>query len=218
MARTSATRRKLNNLLINGDFEYAPTFVAVQTSNAGGRWVDGTAAGSTTTNVYGWGVSAGGTYELSFATDFAKTGTTSFKISLKAAGASVQVGLGIKGGVSTANTLNYGIRVLPSTSYTLTAYQKTNLVSGSASTGALLQVVERTGDGVSTAATNSTTGVLATADWTLKTLTFTTAATTRYVIPIMTVTGNDGAGTLILDSWYDDIQFGPTTALARSVA
>src|SRR5690606_25576719 len=40
------------NLVYNGDFEYAPPFVAATTTS--GRWIDGTAAGSTTNNLFGW--------------------------------------------------------------------------------------------------------------------------------------------------------------------
>lgn len=38
----------------NGDFEYAPVYVA--DTNVSGRWIDGTASGSTTNSNYGWSV------------------------------------------------------------------------------------------------------------------------------------------------------------------
>ena len=63
--------------------------------------------------------------------------------------------------------------------------------------------------------TNVGTYVKTTTDWTLYTVTFTTAANTVYLAFDHRVYGHQGAATLIMDAWFDDIYLAPTTNPGR---
>lgn len=214
MARVSATRRRLNNLLVNGDFEYAPDFTAATTST--GAWVDGTAAGTTVDgDKYGWkvyGVSGG---QAQFDAAQQHSGTTSMKLSTTAVGQYVEVHRCQTN--DAAQNRRYLIPVSPSTSYTCTFWMKTNVASGTSNGGAYISAQEYDG-GNTLKASNASTMVKTTTDWAQYTITFTTNAATKLVNPRLTVYGHTGTGTLIMDAWFDDIEFGPTTPLTRTAA
>lgn len=203
------------NLVKNFDFEVAPTFVAA--TNTTQRFIDGTAAGSSTNGTYKWAivaVSTAGTFSAQFDSSVSFAGQYSMKLSIGATGSALNVGSLTL--VSAANLANFGIPVIPNTSYTATYRMRTVLTSGSATTGARMNFNEydsAAGNSVS----NQGTAVLTTTDWTLYTVTFTTAATTNYIVPRLVLRGNDGAGTLIMDAWFDDIYLAPTTNPGRVV-
>lgn len=203
------------NLVYNGDFEIAPV-VNVPTTT-GGRWIDGTASGSTTNNVFGWMYyNWTGTYGANFDTSVKRTGNASIKISTLATGSTV--GVGVNGDTASSWAIN-NIPVLPSTSYTVSVWMKTQANSGTATTGARCFMQEFNGKGItSVISTNVVIGVITTTDWTRYTATFTTNSATRYISPKFSIIGNDGAATLIMDAWFDDITLTKTTPETRTAA
>jgi hypothetical protein len=211
----SKTRKAVNkNLVYNGDFEIVPPFTAATTTSS--RWIDGTASGSTTNDVLGWGLyTSSGTVSAMFDTAVRRSGTASMKISTTATASYIEVGEFRLD--SAAGRLLYNIPVLPNTSYTASFYMKTLYVSGDATTGPGMNFVERNGAS-SFVANNINVPTKVTTDWTQYTVTFTTAATTRFVSPTMRIYGHQGTGTLIMDAWYDSIELRPTTATARVTA
>jgi hypothetical protein len=216
MPLTTPRRRALNNLVSNGDFDYAPTFTAA-TNAAGTRWVDGTAAGSTTNDIYKWGVNpSGATVNASF-DGTTRHGNSLYSMKLVLAATGTFIELNRYRVDNDANHKLYGVPVLPSTSYTLTGWMKTLYTSGDSSDGAYLKVSEFNGAGTAVA-TNVGTKVKTTTDWTRYSITFTTNANTRYVSVGANLYGQTGTGTLLMTAWIDDLSFGPTTALTRTAA
>ena len=211
----SKTRTGVNgNLVYNGDFEIAP--VGTTATTTGDRWIDGTAGGTSILNdrIFGWGFwNYTGSYAAKIDTSVKYSGTASMKVSTTATGSTAGVRVGLSGYTNLRQML---IPILPSTSYTYSVWIKTNLVSGSATTGARCQFAASTGALGTGATTSVATGLVATQDWTQYTGTFTTAATERYITPSLQIVGNDGAGTLIMDAWFDDITLTPTTDTTRT--
>ncbi len=202
------------NLVKNGDFEYAPPFTAATNTNQ--RWIDGTAAGSTTNDLFGWGMTTvSGTVAARFDSTEKNSGNNSLKLSTLAASSYIECHIARTD--SAAGRLSYAIPVLPSTSYTYSFYMKTNYVSGDATNGAFMQF--QTYDGTLTAVGGtSTSAVKTTTGWTRYTASFTTEATARFVAPKCVIYGHQGTATLIMDAWFDDIVLTPTTPTARSAA
>lgn len=198
------------NMVKNGDFEFAPPFVAATTT--AGRWIDGTAAGSTTNNLYRWSAS----YLVSganaaFDTAVSKSGNSSMRLSTTDASGHIVISQSLNSGSpSEYEARNILIAVLPNTSYTLTAWVKTNNV---ATNGVWADIREFSGSRV-LGTTTPTSKLSGTNDWTKVTVTVTTAATTRYIGVLLsnTVVGN------ISDAWFDDIVLTPTTPTTRSAA
>jgi len=201
---TPTKTRKLvnNNLVYNGDFEIAPV-VNVATTTAA-RWIDGTAAGSTTNNIFGWGVvTKTGTAEAIFDSTSPSSGTESMKVSTTATASKIEVG---SNGIDTAaNNRLSCISVLPSTSYTLTFRMKTQLNSGTATGGARVGINTFTGAGTYVTTPVLTTAIKTTTDWTTYTSTFTTGATVRLLAVYLIVDGSGGTTGLTLTG-------GPITA------
>lgn len=210
--------RKLvnGNLVKNGDFEFAPPFTAATATGA--RFIDGTAAGSTSNNLFGWYISGiVGSASAKFDNTVSYSSTNSLKVSITATGSYIEVFLPTETG---AGAGYYGkiIPVLPNTSYTLTYRMKTNYVSGDATNGAAVVLIGSTGAGTDATSSVSGTYVKTTTDWTQYTLTLTTAATVRYLQINPRVYGHQGTGTLIMDAWFDDISLKPTTSTTRAAA
>lgn len=200
-------------MVFNGDFGIAPVVNVPITTQY--RWIDGTASGNNVpTTIFGWGVeSLTGTGGAQFDTSVKYSGNASMKLSTSAVSSTVEVSQ-----KANSSFINSTIPVLPSTSYTVTGRIKTNITSGTATTGAQLRAIELQGNNSSTAATNTiASGIVTTQDWTQYTLTFTTSATTRFIKMLCRIV-NDGAATLIMDAWFDDIELRPTTAIARTSA
>lgn len=197
------------NLVLNPGFEVAPTFVAAGVTQ--NRWIDGTSGGSTSNSSYKWAMTGnGGTPAVRFDNSVSFNGTSSLKLSTQAVASRLDVT--IFPTENAANVALYGISVLPLTTYTASIRVKTNLVSGTATTGARAQLIESDINDNNKVINTIVTGLKTTTDWTLYSVTFTTASTTRKAFPYLTILGNDGAATLIMDAWFDDIDFRKTTA------
>ena len=207
-ALTQYARKTNSSYVYNWDFERAPAFTAATTVN--NRWVDGTASGSTTNDIYGWMLAGTGTKEAYFDTSVFHNGNVSMKISTKAVASYGTIYNGATAG-SLSAVLKYGIKLKPSTSYTLSFWMKTNYVSGDSAAGAGAAVVERSGDGTALA-TNTSSYVKVTSDWTKYTKTFTTQATTDNCVIELRVYGHTGTATLIMDAWFDEVVLLPTSA------
>lgn len=201
------------NMVFNGDFEIAPVVNVPTTTQY--RWIDGTASGnSVPTIIFGWGLeSLTGTGGAQFDTSVKYSGNASMKLSTSAVSSTVEVSQ-----KANSSFINSTIPVLPSTSYTATCRIKTNITSGTATTGAQLRAIELQGNNSSTAATNTiASGIVTTQDWTQYTATFTTASNTRFIKMVCRLI-NDGAATLIGDAYFDDITLTLTTPETRTAA
>lgn len=199
------------NLVYNGDFEYAPPSGANVATTTNNRWLDGTSGGSTTNALFGWFLNVGaGSAAGLIDSSTPHSGNYSIKSSTTATSSASTVEN------NSATALN-ALPISPSTSYTLTYWMKTVANSGAATTGAQVVLSERSGS-FSGGASTSSTGVTTTTGWTQYQLVWTTASTARYLIVKLNVTGNDGAATLVMDAWFDDITLTPTTNTTRSLA
>lgn len=206
-------RQEVNaNLVKNGNFEYAPPFIAA-TSTAN-RFIDGTAGGSTVNKIFGWAVaSLTGTGSIRFDSSVAYSGNSSLKLSLEAVASRIHAGTTSTLGTPPISDL---IPVLPNVSYTVTCWVKTNVISGD-STGAFIRLGQYTGAPASVR-TDDSSAIKVTSDWSLLTLTVTMQPTTSYLNVQPIIVGNLGASTLIMDAWFDDIVLKPTTAVTRVTA
>ena len=212
----SKTRKTVNkNLIYNGDFEIAPVVNVPQTT--GYKWYDGTAGGNgsstasvntnRTTGIYFWDrLLNGNSLLLDSAVKY--SGNYSLKLS-NAVTANYMIA-----SLADFNRDDY-ISLLPSTSYTYSYWMKTNYISGDSTGGAFIDFRLYNGARVQTDQTNGTK-IKTTTDWTFYTATFTTNATTRSLVILPTISGNTGTGTLIMDAWFDEITFTPTTATTRT--
>ncbi len=203
------------NLVKNGDFEFAPPFTAATTTSV--RWIDGTAAGSLTNNLFKWatfGIAGSATAMFDNAMGTSTSSSNTIKLSTLSVASNIEVS-----NVRIANAENviFVVPVLPNTSYTATFLMKTVVNSGSSTTGANASFTERTAAGLFVK-DNPSTPVVATTDWNKYSVIFTTSATTRYITPKLRVIGTDGAATLIMDAWFDDITLTKTTPETRTAA
>lgn len=189
------------NMVKNGNFEYAPPFTAATTT--GGRWIDGTSAGSTTNDVFRWNnVVSIASFACSFDSTVSRSGSYSLKLdALDATGRGRVWNAPYEGTTTQGNITKYGIPVLPNTAYTLTGWIKTlNVVATSA------RITATQYDGSGTLGTSTNSGfVTGTSDWTQVTATFVTAATAQYV-NIKCDMNSAGA---IQTAWFDDISLLP---------
>jgi hypothetical protein len=205
------------NMVLNGDFEYAPPFVATQTADG---WIDGTASGGGTGNIptpIGWYLNINNNAAGSIQPDEKKNGSYALKLSTTGTGVSY-----VEAHHHSNTYYGYAgfddtIPVLPSTSYTLSVWMKTRYVSGDSNDGAYVNVSQGDGDknGITS---NNTTKIKTTTDWTFYSITFTTNAATRFIGVQARIYGHTGAGTLIMDAWFDDIALKPTLPVTRALA
>jgi hypothetical protein len=205
---TGPYRKTVENLVTNGDFEYAPAFTAA--TNTANRYIDGTAAGlNANESPYKWfAPSSFANATAQYDTSVELTGTASMKLSTTTTAGLASAIYG--NNTSTTNIKLTMIPVLPSTSYTVSGYCKTNNVAAAA---AHIDIYEYNG-ACTLGATNTTNTLTGTNDWTLVTVTFTTASTARYLTLALR---NHVAGN-ISDAYFDDIKLTKTTPDARSVA
>lgn len=215
MTRTVVSARQpITNQIRNYNFENVPTFVAATTSNT--KWIDGTATGSTNSDAYGWGiVGAVGTRAAQYDQTVFHSGAASLKVSVTATGSLLTVGN--SNNANAAGIIRYAIPVLPSTSYTVSGWMKTNLVSGSSTNGARIYINLYTGAGAFSQTKVVTNSVLTTTNWTFYTATFSTTATQVFALTVCEVSGNSGAATLIMDAWFDNIKLDLTSGTSRTV-
>ncbi len=212
--------RKLvdGNMVPNGDFSYAPPFVAVCTAQ--NKWIDGSAIGSSkdyTGKLFGWATntnSASG-QEVMYDNDSSFGNLKSLKVSTKEVNKNIEINCYLVD--SDAGRKPFLIPVKPSTEYACTFKMKTNYVSGDAISGAYVSCREFDGVGAGITSTVSTK-IKTTTNVTEYTVIFTTSANTKLVGCLPRLTCNDGAGTLIIDSWFADIYLRPTTPVTRALA
>jgi hypothetical protein len=199
------------NRVFNGGFESAPAFTAATTTAQ--RWIDGSAAGSTVDDQYRWAFRSGtGSASAQFDSSESNSGSQSLKIATTATGSYIEIANYRTGGnPSVAEAAAYLVRVLPNTSYTLEYYMKTNVTSGDSNNGATLNITQHSlsaGSGL----TGANPGyVKTTTGWTKYTLKFTTHADAAYIVVDPRIYGHSGAGTLIMQAWFDDIVIRPTS-------
>jgi hypothetical protein len=216
--RTAVTKPTINpNLVYNGDFEITPAFVAA--TNVVNRDINGTAAGNNTPRSrWGWFTNTvTGTVAAQFDTSVSHGGSASLKISTLATASRIDVG---NSQFTTGATARYGwVKVSPNTSYNFSYWMKTNVTSGS-STGANILIQELQSDFTTVAATTNLPGtaVATTQGFTQYSTTITTNAATQFLRIRPTLIGNAGAGTLIMDAWFDDISITLATSPARLTA
>lgn len=210
---STVPRRSVENLLFNGDFEYAPPFTAATNTNQ--TWIDGTTGTSASPRTWGWCFkkdvpAASGQFDNSTS----KTGTYSLKLSTLAANTSARADTFRS---TSALTAEGYYPVLSSTSYTVSGWIKTNLISGS-SKGAFIRAQEFSGTSTTALVTNETTAITNSTDWTYYSKTFTTGATTKFLAIGLVVTGTSGTANLLMDAWFDDIRLTKTTPDTRTAA
>lgn len=184
------------NIAPNGDFELVPSFTAA--TNTAGRFIDGTAAGSTTTKTYKWAIPSAGPsspYTAQFDTSVFYAGTASMKLSTTS----------IAGALVVATTANLTtppvdevINLLPSTTYTISAMVKTNNVF----TNSVYVDLREYNSSRAALVTTSTSKLTGTNDWTQLSVTVTTNASTAYGAIILR---NINAGN-ISDAWFDNVR------------
>ncbi len=203
------------NLVQNGAFEFAPpTGSNVACTSGASKWLDGTSTGSVSNYIFRWAlIGTAGLVSALFDSSNAYTGAYGLKVSTTATSSN---------GYVTNYTANPGLAVaaipiLPSTQYTGTYWMKTVANSGAATSGANLAFTERNAAGALVNINNGTF-VNTTTGWTQYTVTFTTGATSRYLTPKLSVVCNDGAASLIMDAWFDDITLIPTVNTSRTIA
>lgn len=213
-ARTDATTRQDAGeaFILNGDFTTVPTLVAPQTTTG---YIDGTATGSAVpiagSNWAVFGINNSITAEID------ATETYNGKATLKLATTDVNSRVTAQNILSATRAgMLQAIPVLPSTAYTVTFAMKTNVTSGDSNDGAIVSIVERTSEGAQVIV-NAITAVKVTQDWTVYTVPFTTAATTRFITLRPAVTGNTGAATLIMTAWFADFHAYSTALLRGAV-
>lgn len=202
------------SLIRNWDFELVPTFTAA-TATAG-RWIDGTSGGSTSNDLFAWaveGINSAGTFTARYDTTVFSGGAASLKISTTAAASAVSAST-VRSVGTASLVLTGGIPCLPNTTYTMTYRMKTLANSGAATTGAYAFLRTYTNAGASLATVEGTK-IQTTTDWMDYTITITTGATAAFLVPMLRVVGNDGAGTLIMDAWFDSIVLRPAFLPSR---
>lgn len=199
------------NPFTNGDFELAPTFTAATTTGA--RWIDGSAAGSSTTDTYGWALTGGaGSYATQFDTASPHGGASSLKLSTVAISSFLSVGLAISS--SLANLNRYGILVYPNTQYILSGWMKTNYVSGDSTNGACICLLTYDAAAAAKQTIRLPNGYLkTTSGWTFYSTTFTTDAAAVYANFDNRIFGHTGTATLIMDAWFDDLMLQPVSRI-----
>lgn len=205
-------RQPVNNMVRNWNFESVPPFTAAQTTR--GTWIDGTLSGSTSNNAGRWALGGPvGSVSAQYDTTTFHTGSASLKISnLDTVGRSraLQVNALDYSSITRLQAGQSLIPVTPSTSYTLSAWVKTN---NAASNSAYITIVEFTGDGAQGTSTSSST-LSGTNTWTQLTVTRTVASTARFIGIIL---ANDVAGN-VSDVWFDDLRFDLTSGTTRQTA
>ncbi len=207
-------RRALNgNLLENGDFEFVPPFVALQTSS--GRWVDGTAIGSTTNDLFKVSVGFGnGGGEIGFDSTVKYAGQRALYLHNQPGGY-VEARLD-----ASSYYQARGQQLLPNTAYVLAFRMKTELVGGDASgtnDGAFMQYLVASALG-SASGSFGTTRVRSATDWTEYSLAFTTGPTAAWGHPEMRLYGHTGTiDTLEMKAWFDNLSLVQANLVSRQL-
>lgn len=219
------------NMVLNGDFEYAPPFTAATTNN--NRVIDGTASGgdasvgSAVMQAYKWKVNMYNTTAPSaqYDTSTVYKGTASMKLSGTQIKERVNITLGsrVHGDLNDPADIQTNlIPVLPNKSYTFsitTKLQAANVVGTPA--GIYVNILEHTASGVKASnypfnGPGNGTGAV-TYDWTPATYVFTTTADTRYINIYCALKG-DSSNYFDGTAWFDSIDLRPTLPVTRALA
>ena len=202
----------LENWIIDGDFETAPTYVAAQTAS---NWVDGTAAGATVQNdkLINAVLNSGATAR--FDTNAPHGGSKCFHIALAGGGYSeCRVNCNFYYGIG-------GMQILPNTTYQYSVWLKTANITGSSADGQSIQILVSDASGNNSSCISSYSGaggsggacgqfsltpkILTNQGWTQYTGTFKTASNAGWFHTEYWVHGNTGAATLAGDFYFDDV-------------
>lgn len=191
------------NPVPNGYFDNQPAFTAATTATTSGVWIDGTASGSSTNDIYNWKciLQSGGAATWRFDDSEGHSGTTSLKVVVTTGIGSTnsnEASLLGGSGPSAANQNRYLIPVYPSAAYIFTGWIKTSSITAG-SGGARFKITEYDGVNTAATATRNTTLVTGTNDWTQYTSSFTTNANTKLINLFCDLTLETGT------AWYDDI-------------
>lgn len=209
------TRSLVNgNLVYNGGFEFAPPTNVATTGS--GVWINGTSAGSYTNGLFGWYASSLANGMTAY---FDNTQSHSGNYSLHIAPngnstASCQI---IQDSTLAPNILGYVVPTSGGVVMNYSFWMKTTVNSGSATGGAQMFFIERTGAGSANGGP-TTTNVITTTGWTQYTASWTTSAGTSYITPKILYNNTGGAATLNMDVWIDDVVVVPGITPTRSLA
>lgn len=198
----------VDNMIPNGGVDFVPTVNVATTTS--GRYVDGTATGSSTNQSFAFALFNSGTTSLGFDTSVLYNGKPTLKLSTLAVASQGSFGVS-----RTTQEYISGptiVPLLPNTDYTFTGYMKTNYISGDSNNGACLAILLLDYQGNARTTLNSTQ-VKTTTDWTKYTIQFTTASTDRFLAIDNRLYGHTGAATLIMDTWWAELTLKPTRAL-----
>lgn len=198
------------NLARNGGFEFAPPTSIATNATA---WINGTAAGGTNPGgaQFGFFEKNGGASEAVFDTAEFHSGSHSLKLSVTDVASWIEVvPYPTFGNPNVLMLKNYAIDAMPNTEYTCTFWMKTEYVSGDATNGAYVTVIEFDSEGTVTTS-NSSTPVKTTTGWTQYTINFTTGVDTRWLAIRQQIYGHQGTATLVMNAWYDDFELRLTT-------
>lgn len=166
-------------------------------TNTTARWIDGTAGGGAT-NKFQWYFTKSGTAD-------ALISPRELRIRTLATGSYSEV-KGNAVGYPTGAT--EGFAMTPNTAYRLRFEMKTTVTSGTATTGAHVQLLMANGAGTNTQEVGSA-GVTTTTGWTWYEVTFTTGATIARGHIECRLYGHNGTGTLIADACFRNITVEP---------
>lgn len=193
-----------NNLMEgkNGRFEVAPPTNAVLSTNL--RWYNGAAGGSTVNDAYGIWARLTNTAIVLDST-IKVSGSYSLKISSLAPSPIAEIQFGRDS--TLANVLRYGIPVIPGATYTARFWMKTIVYGGDSNHGSTINFLGYNGAGTNITNYNSSGFIKTTTDWTQYLVTITTGANDRFIMPFMRIYGHTGAGTLVMDAWFDEVEF-----------
>ncbi len=198
------------NLVKNGDFSYVPRVNVATTTSL--RWIDGTAGGSTTNDLFKWHyVNDAGTTSAQFDSTEKYSGGFSIKIDATDASGRGRVIYGSTNGTSASLSASmlkqYAIPVKPNTSYTLSYWAKSLNLAGNGR----ISVHQHTGGGTRLGITQPAGNLTGTNDWTLLSGQFTTQATAKYLVFSCEI-ATAGIQTL----WFSDISLTETTLPTRT--
>lgn len=201
------------NLTKNGGFDFVPPFTAATTTSS--RWIDGTAAGSTTNDIFGWGTYSEYSCTFNYDTSTTKTGYASMKIATQttAPTANHQNSVNQWPVSQTAITAaKYLMPVVAGASYLITGYIKTDSITNNNARGARFNATTYSGDTSGSTSQGATSFVNGTTDWTYYSTVITISAGRSWLSVSPEIRGESGT------AWFDKLEIYPVTAETRLAA
>jgi len=187
------------NLVLNGDFLNTPPFTAATTSS--GRWIDGTAAGSTSNETWHWYIGKGGTTAAQFDPSQGTGSSQAMKVRLLSNSSYAEIRGDANGYYQTR-----GISLQPNTRYRMSGYMKSENVTGDSNDGQYMSFLISTAGGTSSSpSAASTSKVKTNKGWTYYEVVFTTGATAAWGHVEIRVYGHTGAATLQGDFYWSQV-------------